>query len=38
MKKSYLFNITGCPGYEGYIPKRLGHEVCKYCGNISYYH
>lgn len=24
--------------YEGYIPKRLGHEVCKYCGTIEYYH
>jgi hypothetical protein len=37
-EKSYLFDITGCPGYEGYIPKKLGHEVCKYCGTINYYH
>lgn len=36
--KNYLFNIQGCPGYEGYVPKRLGHEVCKYCGVIEYYH
>lgn len=34
----FLFTITGCPGYEGYIPKELGHEICKYCGNIKYYH
>ena len=25
-------------GYEGYISKNLDHEVCKYCGYISYYH
>lgn len=37
-EKSYLFTIQGCPGYEGYISKRLKHEVCKYCGNIKYYH
>lgn len=37
-ERSYLFDITGCPGYEGYTPKRLGHEVCKYCGSHSYYH
>jgi hypothetical protein len=37
-EKSYLFDITGCPGYEGYTPKRLGNEVCKYCGSIKYYH
>lgn len=37
-RKSYLFTLQGCPGYEGYIPDDLKHEVCKYCGNISYYH
>ena len=37
-EKSYLFSIQGCPGYEGYIPKGLKHEVCKYCGQIKYYH
>jgi hypothetical protein len=37
-ERSYLFTIQGCPGYEGYVPKRLGHEVCKYCGSIEYYH
>lgn len=37
-ERSYLFDITGCPGYEGYTPKRLGHEVCKYCGSHSYYY
>lgn len=35
---NYPFNITGCPGYEGYVPKNLGHEVCKHCGSIEYYH
>lgn len=34
----YLFSLKGCPGYEGYIPKNLEHEVCKYCGQINYYH
>lgn len=37
-ERSYLFTIQGCPGYKGYIPERLGHEVCKYCGSIKYYH
>lgn len=37
-KDNYPFNITGCPGYEGYKPENLNHEVCKYCGSISYYH
>lgn len=37
-RDAYPFTITGCPGYEGYIPENLGHEVCKYCGSISYYH
>lgn len=37
-ERDYLFDITGCPKYEGYTPKRLGHEVCKYCGSHSYYH
>ena len=35
---NFLFTIQGCPGYEGYIPKELKHEVCKYCGQIYYYH
>lgn len=34
----YKYNIKFCPGYIGYIPKNLNHEVCKYCGNIKYYH
>jgi hypothetical protein len=37
-ERSYLFSIQDCPGYEGYIPKNLKHEVCKYCGQIDYYH
>ncbi len=37
-RDAYLFNITGCPGYEGYISKNLRYEVCRYCGNIHYYH
>lgn len=37
-RDNYPFSITGCPGYEGYIPKNLNHEVCKYCGCIEYYH
>jgi len=37
-KNAYLFTIQGCPGYEGYIPENLNHEVCKYCGTIEYYH
>jgi len=35
---NYFFNIKNCPGYEGYTPKNLNHEVCKHCGNIHYYH
>lgn len=35
---NYLFTIVGCPGYKGYIPEDLDHEVCRYCGVISYYH
>ncbi len=35
---NYLFSIQGCPGYVGYTPENLEHEVCKYCGKISYYH
>ena len=34
----FLFSLQGCPGYEGYIPENLKHEVCKYCGTIEYYH
>jgi hypothetical protein len=37
-KDNYLFTIQGCPGYEGYKPKDLSHEVCRYCGTIKYYH
>ena len=37
-RKSYLFTIRGCPGYESYIPKDSKYEVCKYCGSIKYYH
>lgn len=37
-KDVYSFTIQGCPGYKGYIPKNLGHEVCQYCGIIHYYH
>jgi hypothetical protein len=35
---NYLFSITGCPGYKGYIPEDLNYEVCRYCGSIHYYH
>lgn len=35
---AYPYSIEGCPGYEGYIPKNLKHEVCKFCGSIHYYH
>ena len=35
---NYEYTIKHCPGYEGYIPENLGHEVCKFCGVISYYH
>lgn len=34
----FLFSIQGCPGYKGYTPQNLKHEVCKYCGQIKYYH
>jgi hypothetical protein len=37
-QRNYLFTIQGCPGYVGYIPENLNHEVCKYCGTIEYYH
>jgi hypothetical protein len=36
--KSYPYSIRYCPGYDGYIPKNLDHEICKHCGSISYYH
>jgi hypothetical protein len=36
--QSKPFSITDCPGYEGIIPPNLGHEVCKHCGSIEYYH
>lgn len=35
---NFLFTIRGCPGYKGYKPEDLSHEVCRYCGVISYYH
>ena len=34
----YPYSIKYCPGYKGYIPKNLTHEVCMYCGQIGYYH
>jgi hypothetical protein len=34
----YPYNIKYCPGYKGYIPENLDHEVCEYCGWIKYYH
>lgn len=37
-KDAYPFDIEHCPGYEGYIPKNLNHEVCGNCGSIEYYH
>lgn len=37
-KDNYPFDIKHCPGYEGYIPKNLDHQVCKHCGSIKYYH
>lgn len=37
-RDAYLFTIQGCPGYEGYVPENLNHEVCKHCGSIKYYH
>jgi len=37
-RDAYAYSIKYCPGYEGYIPKNLDHEVCKFCGSISYYH
>jgi hypothetical protein len=35
---NYPVTIKYCPGYEGYVPENLGHEVCMYCENINYYH
>jgi hypothetical protein len=35
---NYMYSIKYCPGYEGYIPENLNHEVCKFCGSIKYYH
>ena len=37
-KRIYSYTIRECPGYEGYTPNNLSHEVCKHCGNIAYYH
>ena len=37
-KDVYPYTIKWCPGYEGYIPENLDHEVCKHCGSIEYYH
>jgi len=37
-KDNYVYSIRYCPGYVGYIPENLTHEVCKYCGEIKYYH
>jgi hypothetical protein len=38
IKGNYPFYMSGCPGYKGYKPENLDHEVCKYCGTIRYYH
>ena len=35
---AYPYSRNYCPGYDGYIPKNLDHEICKHCGSISYYH
>lgn len=35
---NYPVTIKYCPGYKGYTPDNLDHEICKYCGSISYYH
>lgn len=35
---NYPYSLKNCPGYEGYIPDNLTHEVCKHCGSIEYYH
>lgn len=35
---NYPYTLKHCPGYEGYIPDNLTHEVCKFCGSIHYYH
>jgi hypothetical protein len=36
--RNYAFSIKHCPGYDGYIPENLTHEVCGWCGSIKYYH
>jgi hypothetical protein len=35
---TYPYTIKHCPGYDGYRPTNLDHELCKYCGSIKYYH
>jgi len=35
---NYPFTIQHCPGYEGYTPNNLEHEICGWCGNIKDYH
>ena len=35
---NYPFTIRHCPGWEGYQPENLEHNVCKWCGQIKYYH
>lgn len=35
---AFPFDLKNCPGYQGYIPENLTHEVCKWCGSIHYYH
>jgi hypothetical protein len=37
-RDAYPFEIKHCPGYKGYKPENLDHEVCKWCGSIKYYH
>jgi hypothetical protein len=34
----YKHTLITCPGYNGFKPKHLNHEVCEHCGNIDYYH
>lgn len=37
-RNNYPFDLKHCPGYEGYTPSNLDHEVCGNCGSIKYYH
>lgn len=35
---NFPYKLKDCPDYAGHVPENLGHEVCKYCGSINYYH